>query len=145
MMSYKGGWSDYAVFSYQDNQIDLRITTIQNTGEGNDILTSIENVSGGSGNDTIQGDSLANILIGSNGNDSLFGNEGNDYLNGGNGNDDMSGGDGNDTLHGGNGNDDMAGGDGNDRYYVNSTSDTVTEESGEGNRFNSIFCKLYSL
>ena len=45
--------SDTAVFSDQDNQIDLTITTSQDTGDGSDTLLSIENVNAGGGDDTL--------------------------------------------------------------------------------------------
>jgi Ca2+-binding RTX toxin-like protein len=52
---------------------------------GNDILIEIENVVGGSGNDTIIGDQGVNVLSGGLGNDKLFGGLGSDTLTGGNG------------------------------------------------------------
>ncbi|HKD29625.1 MAG TPA: calcium-binding protein, partial [Xanthobacteraceae bacterium] len=52
-----------------------------------DTLSSIENVTGGSGNDTIAGSAVANILIGGAGNDRLNGGAGNDTLTGGAGSD----------------------------------------------------------
>jgi Ca2+-binding RTX toxin-like protein len=60
---------------------------------GNDTLSGIENVIGGSGNDTITGSTLANILRGGAGNDSI---------NAGNGNDTFVAvaGDGNDNYNG---------------------------------------------
>jgi Ca2+-binding RTX toxin-like protein len=60
-----------------------------NTGGGHingvftDLLTSIENANGGSANDTLVGNTLANRLVGNGGNDLLFGNDGNDVLIGG--------------------------------------------------------------
>jgi Ca2+-binding RTX toxin-like protein len=57
---------------------------------------------------------------------------GNDFLIGGDGNDTLSGGDGNDTLSGGDGNDTLIGGTGDDIYIVDSTTDTITENVGEG-------------
>ncbi len=59
-------------------------------------VVNFENVTGGSGNDTITGDEFANHLNGSGGNDTLYGLGGNDVL---------VGGDGNDTLFGGLGDD----------------------------------------
>jgi peptidase M10/serralysin-like protein/Big-like domain-containing protein/matrixin len=76
--------------------------------------TIIENAIGGSGADTITGNSADNTLTGNGGNDTLYG------------------GSGNDTLNGGTGNDTMVGGTGNDTYYVDSLSDVVIENSGEG-------------
>jgi trimeric autotransporter adhesin len=44
----------------------------------------------------------------------------------------LTGGGGNDTLDGGAGNDTLVGGTGNDTYVVDSTSDVITENAGEG-------------
>ncbi|MBD2495351.1 S8 family serine peptidase [Nostoc sp. FACHB-280] len=67
--------------------------------------TTIENAFTGDGNDTIIGNSAANIL---------------------------SGGRGNDILDGGAGNDTLRGGRGNDTYIVNATGDVVIENANEG-------------
>ncbi|WP_181376324.1 M10 family metallopeptidase, partial [Novimethylophilus kurashikiensis] len=74
----------------------------------------IENAIGGSGNDKIIGNDVANVL------------------NGGSGVDTLSGGLGNDTLNGGTGADSMAGGVGDDTYYVDNVLDVVTENAAEG-------------
>ncbi len=63
-----------------------------------DTLNSIENVTGGAGNDTLTGNGGANVLDGRAGNDTLNGNGGNDTLIGGLGNDTLNGGTGNDTA-----------------------------------------------
>jgi Ca2+-binding RTX toxin-like protein len=47
----------------------------------------VENVTGGSGNDTLIGNSAANVLIGGGGNDKINGGAGADMLTGGNGSD----------------------------------------------------------
>lgn len=59
----------------------------------------IENASGGSGNDTITGNDLANILLGNGGNDTINGAGGNDTINGGTGVDILNGGAGDDTIY----------------------------------------------
>ena len=59
-------------------------------GDGNDVLTSFENVTGSSYGDTLIGDGFANILDGGAGNDTLIGGAGPDQLIGGNGNDTAS-------------------------------------------------------
>lgn len=64
--------------------------------------TVFENVIGGSGNDTLVGNSQANTITGNNGNDIIVGNAGNDALSGGNGRDILIGGLGIDSLVGGN-------------------------------------------
>jgi serralysin len=58
----------------------------------------IENATGGSGNDSITGNALANLLRGSAGNDSLIGGDGNDTLDGGTGSDSLQGGNGIDSA-----------------------------------------------
>lgn len=57
-----------------------------------DALHFIENLTGGSGDDTFAGNSLANVLSGKSGDDTLSGLGGNDTLIGGLGNDSLTGG-----------------------------------------------------
>ncbi len=85
--------------------VDLRILAAQATGEGSDTLSAIENVTSGSGNDSLTGNDLANILSGDAGNDTLSGAGGDDRVLGGAGNDILDGGLGNDRLDGGEGTD----------------------------------------
>ena len=73
------------------------------TGQGNDTLFTIENVIGGSGNDTLTGDDGDNILSGGKGDDILLGGAGNDSLLGGDGDDNVSGELGDDVVSGGDG------------------------------------------
>ncbi|MFL5187818.1 MAG: M10 family metallopeptidase C-terminal domain-containing protein [Microvirga sp.] len=68
-------------------------------------FTMIENAVGGTGNDAIYGNELANDLKGGSGNDRLSGRTGDDRLHGGSGNDHLYGGAGADTLYGGPGKD----------------------------------------
>ncbi|HEX8640490.1 MAG TPA: pre-peptidase C-terminal domain-containing protein [Allosphingosinicella sp.] len=75
---------------------------------------SIENAAGGSGNDTLNGNGVANVLRGNGGNDVLIGGRGNDQLDGGKGGDKMSGGFGHDT------------------YFVNNVYDRVIEQANQG-------------
>ena len=89
--------------------------------------TTIENATGGSGNDTLTGNAAANSLSGGNGNDTLSGLAGNDSLNGGNGNDTLVGGDGDDTLTGVAGNDALDGGAGNDSFVFDADADLGTD------------------
>src|SRR5262249_46329056 len=65
---------------------------------GADVLSSFENVVGGSGSDTLTGDSDANSLIGGAGGDTIAGAGGNDRIQGGLGIDLLTGGSGNDTF-----------------------------------------------
>lgn len=58
----------------------------------------VENAVGGSGDDSLLGNSLPNVLVGNAGNDGLTGNGGNDILIGGLGQDTLAGGSGDDIL-----------------------------------------------
>lgn len=61
--------------------VDLNLQgSAQNTGQGHDVLVSIEHVSGTPGSDTLTGDNLANWLWGFGGDDSIAGNDGDDLL-----------------------------------------------------------------
>ena len=113
-----GGGRDTAIFGSGNNRIDLAITERQRTREGKDILTGIENVKGGDGNDFIYGDGLNNYLYGEAGKDRLYGKDGKDRLFGEAGNDILLGGDGNDLLTGGLGNDQLTGGAGRDKFCI---------------------------
>jgi Ca2+-binding RTX toxin-like protein len=59
--------------------IDLAAGRAGTAGE-NDVLSGIENATGGRGDDTLIGDSKANVLNGDGGRDRLFGGAGNDFL-----------------------------------------------------------------
>jgi Ca2+-binding RTX toxin-like protein len=114
-------------------------------GGASDQGANFENITGGSGNDTLIGNAANNVLTGNGGNDTLSGLAGNDQLDGGDGNDTLLGGLGSDLLKGGIGNDWLNGGDGyntliggqgGDVYaFDNATTnqvDTVVEQAGEG-------------
>lgn len=72
-----------------------------------DTRSLIENVRGGTGNDTLIGNVADNLLTGG---------AGDDWLEGGTGNDTLTGGEGRDTLIGGSGNDELTGGGGDDLF-----------------------------
>jgi Ca2+-binding RTX toxin-like protein len=67
-------------------------------GEGDTIDLTVENLIGGSGNDTLTGSAAANRLEGGPGDDTLYGMDGDDVLIGGAGNDTLYGGNGDDTF-----------------------------------------------
>ena len=119
-------------------------------------LSSIENVTGGAGGNTLTGDSQDNVLIGGAAVDTLTGNAGNDTLKGmgegdtlaggagddmiygGAGGDTLTGGAGDDMLHGGAGDNSYTGGAGDDTVYVTDTTDVdqngagITEAENDG-------------
>lgn len=102
---------------------------------------TIENATGGDGNDTITGNDSDNVLTGGAGSDSISGGVGFDFLdmrgggnnfaNGGNQSDTILGGSGNDELRGGKGRDSIMGGDGNDTIYSGLGFDTLTGGAGD--------------
>ena len=99
------------------------------SGEGDLIGTDVEDLTGGSGNDTLTGDLRANVLSGGAGNDTLTGRRGDDTLTGGPGNDGVAGGDGDDTLDEAapaNGTDLLSGGDGSDTVDYSGRTGAVT-------------------
>jgi serralysin len=77
--------------------------------------TWIENAQGGSGADTLTGNSLRNTLWGMSGADTLYGAAGNDTLRGAVGND---------TLRGGTGKDNLGGGSGSDKFVFKLASES---------------------
>lgn len=89
-------------------------------GNDNEILTVEQATSfpGGvlalSGNDTITGSSVADVIFGGKEEDELWGSDGNDSLHGNKDTDFIDGGFGDDILHGGKGADLLVGGEGND-------------------------------
>jgi Ca2+-binding RTX toxin-like protein len=114
-------------------------------GEADDVKATVENVTGGPGDDSITGSSAANRLNGGvdpdptandgdTGDDTLIGGLGDDTLNGFDGGDDLFGGEGADTLNGGFGADVLDGGLGaNDRVsYAGRASGVVVNQNHAG-------------
>jgi Ca2+-binding RTX toxin-like protein len=95
-----GGWMNYAYGIHGGYTIANGVT--------------IENATGGSGNDSITGNDAANILDGRAGDDTIKAGAGNDILIGGAGTNSLDGGDGDDTFRAGSGADAMIGGAGTD-------------------------------
>ena len=128
--------NEYDIFVHANDGVhDTSLSVTISVTDGNDTLI------GGAGNDSLSGGAQNDSLSGGDGNDTLDGGPGNDTLDGGNGNDSLVGGAGddtlmglagNDTLDGSAGNDSMLGGSGNDIYIVDSATDHVVENAGEG-------------
>ena len=78
--------------------VDLSYIYSQNTGQGNDRITNVENIIGSAHGDTLTGSSSDNQFEGGLGNDTISGATGNDTLIGGLGNDTLDGGAGIDTA-----------------------------------------------
>jgi Ca2+-binding RTX toxin-like protein len=120
--------------------LPANIENISVQGFHGSVLTAAA-LTGNALNNTINGHANIETIFGLGGDDRLFakggddtvwGGDGNDYLDGGPGNDTLNGEAGNDTINGRTGNDTMAGGASDDVYYVDSLSDVITENFGEG-------------
>ena len=110
-----GGGSDWVQFDNLDSS--YHIDADLSAGhvyiyQGSDVseknyveLTSIENLIGSDGDDTIIGSTIGANLMGGAGNDSISGGEGYDVIHGGDGDDNLAGGKGNNILDGGEGHD----------------------------------------
>jgi Ca2+-binding RTX toxin-like protein len=127
---------DTADYSYASTNLSILLTgtgtdSVYVGPSDNDTLYSIENIIGGSGNDSISGDKSDNQLVGGGGNDFISGGGGADYLGGGLGNDYILGAAGGNILDGGAGTDTLEGGTGGDLYIVDSALDVVVDTSPE--------------
>ena len=135
-----GAGTDTADYSARSAPVTVTLNTVSawwwladdgQAGELDHVLTDVENVSGGSGNDTLRGSDGANTLVGNDGNDTLKGGASNDYLRGSGGDDTLDGEDtadmaGSDRLDGGSGDDTIYARDGeHDRIDCGSGADTV--------------------
>lgn len=105
-----------------------------NGGSGNDVMTGNEvanQLNGGSGNDLLKGHAGDDRLLGSGGNDTAYGGTGNDVLAGHHDNDALYGEDGDDKAFGGSGDDTLNGGVGNDRLFGQGGVDTIVGGDGK--------------
>ncbi len=142
-------------------------------GDGNDSMdggTGNDTMAGGDGSDIYVVNSTSDVVteLAGEGTDSVFssvtltlaanvenltltgtsglggtGNTLDNVITGNSGANALSGGGGNDTIDGGTGNDTMTGGTGDDLFFVNSSSDVVTEASGEGTELGAKLRNLY--
>ena len=117
--------------SFNANQsLDLRARAVSDVrgGRGNMVIaddTVIENAIGGSGDDIITGNHVANRLLGGAGADHLLGGAGADHLLGEAGADHLTGGAGADHLTGGAGADHLTGGEGADTFVFVGPQDSL--------------------
>jgi Ca2+-binding RTX toxin-like protein len=150
-----GGPGDHDTVSYATESLPVEVTLDgaandgstadlnTDSGLGDSVGTDVENVVGGSGDDTLGGSDADNVITGGTGNDVVQGGGGNDTLVGGDGNDFLQGEAGNDTLQADAGNDVMDGGTGPDTFsggpdrdavdYSNNTTSVVSIPDGAAN------------
>lgn len=115
-------------FDFKTNTSGLFYILIENGGSTTNINTLQYNLDinpdeAGDGSVSVTGGSFADYLLGTSSSDVIVGNEGNDILLAKQGNDSIDGGKGADT---------MIGGTGNDIYVVDSATDKIIENTGEG-------------
>ncbi|MEO0386574.1 MAG: M10 family metallopeptidase [Pseudomonadota bacterium] len=126
-----GAGRDIAVFKKPgaNATVDLTISGPQDTGYGQDTLSSIEVLISGEGDDTLLGDDGDNNIQARGGNDRVEGRGGDDKLFGGDGADIILGGAGDDRIHGRAGNDTLTGDAGADIFVFElfDDADTVTD------------------
>lgn len=137
MAVWDAGGTDTLNFSgFTQNQlIDLRSGFFSNVGglTGNVTIAQgaiIENATGGSGSDVINGNDFANRIFGQSGNDTLTGGGGQDYLRGEAGADSLFGGADFDDLHGNMGADTVFGGEGDDWVVGGQDQDLLQGDGG---------------
>jgi serralysin len=132
----RGRWSDVglpnAVHAADGHVLTNQIGSVVIYGS-----VTIEYAIGGSGPDSIYGNSVDNMLRGDGGNDTIWGGAGNDWIEGdsnadagASGNDVLLGEAGNDIIFGGSGNDVVAGGPGFDTIVGEAGNDALNGEAG---------------
>ena len=96
------GSADVAYYGTRVVAVNVSINDIADdgeAGEGDNVRSGVEQVTAGTGNDTITGSAADNVLLSRSGNDTIDGGGGDDTVDGGAGADMLAGGDGNDTLY----------------------------------------------
>jgi Ca2+-binding RTX toxin-like protein len=130
---FNGGLgTDTVDYSGRTNDVTVTIDTTATDGESleaDKVVTDVENVLTGDGDDNITGSTQDNVLDGGAGGDTINGGDGNDTLVGGDDDDTLNGGNGNDTFDEGsasNGADTMNGGAGVDTISYTARTNDVT-------------------
>ena len=126
-----GAGTDTVDYSSAGSDINANLATGTATGQGTDILSGDENLTGGAANDTLTGDASNNVLSGASGNDLLLGGPGNDQLTGNAGRDMLFGNPGNDSLIGGTQVDSLLGGAGIDTLTAGTAGDTCATDPAD--------------
>ena len=134
-----GAGTDTATYAHASGGVTVNLNGgFANGADGNDTLANIENVTASEFDDTLTGNSGANVIEGLGGNDTLQGHAGDDIIYGGDGNDTINGDlgelntsvSGNDSIYGGDGNDVIRGGLGNDAMYGGANNDLMRGGGG---------------
>lgn len=140
-----GGLDTFEYLGLKNAVMDLRAATLLYEDGGGGFISYVEGVIGGrtiangvvienattgSGNDSLTGNDVANVLDAGDGDDFLFGLAGDDTMRGQDGADRMNGGTGDDLMLGNGGTDLLFGGDGGDRLRGGSDGDELHGGNG---------------
>ena len=122
--------------SSSDNVINLESGTFSDVnGYRKNIAISantvIENLTAGTGNDTVHGNSVGNDVLAGSGDDQIYGHGGDDILQGNQGDDQVWGGGGHDQVYGSEGDDTIGGRDGNDTLHGGEGRDQIWANEGD--------------
>lgn len=123
----EGGTGDAVKYSGRGTKVTVTLDGTANdggAGEADNVQDDIEKVYGGRGDDDLTTGSGKQTVFGLGGNDTLNGGGGSDTLKGGSGDDELAGGAGNDRLYGGPGDDELDGGPGDDLASGGTGADT---------------------
>src|SRR3954471_7105799 len=129
-----GGGTDTADYSDRTAPLDLTIDGTANdgeSGEGDNVLTDVENLNGGGADDNLTGSAHKNVISGLGGDDYIQGVGAADSLNGGDGNDGILAGGGSDSVYGSTGNDFLNGDGGSDTLYGGLGDNTLRGAPGD--------------
>jgi Ca2+-binding RTX toxin-like protein len=122
--------NDYVDYRPRTAAVNVSLDDVANdgaAGEGDNALSSVEDIATGTGNDTIAGSAGINQIFADAGNDTVSAGAGADYVFGDVGNDTVSGDAGNDVVDGDLGADTVSGGEGDDDVYAGRTPDGVAD------------------
>ncbi|GJD74015.1 cadherin-like domain-containing protein [Methylobacterium goesingense] len=118
------GWDTLDLSATDDGiVVDLAAGTLDGSETGHDLVSGMEAVLGGTGDD---------VLTGGNGDDTLLGGDGDDHISGGAGDDLLAGGDGRDAIIDGAGRDIVRSGAGDDRIALSRDGQDDIVDGGEG-------------
>jgi Ca2+-binding RTX toxin-like protein len=120
-----GPGTDVLQFNLAPSGVRVDLSAGTSTGQGNDALAGVENLTGSLFDDVLTGDEGPNIIDGGFGDDVLDGRGGADQLLGDRGDDDVAGGAGGDVLDPGEGDDTSNGGEDSDHLWSSPGADAL--------------------
>ena len=135
---FSGGDGRDSVRYYAADSVSVSLNDVADDGmigEHDNVLSDVEDITGTTGDDVLEGDGDANFLGGELGSDVLIGGGGDDRLGGRRGDDTLVGGQGNDRLFGGEDHDDLSGRRGGDKLVGEEGNDSLIGGGGHDDLF----------